>query len=340
MPQTVRTGSAGETVTYLQAQLNMLRPQPPALAVDGIFGPKTHQRVLEFQRAKSLAVDGVVGPKTWAALTAPQPIPAETSRGPTCATGSEASLAFATRLRGALMAAGAGGPAAGSPVGDSALGFVGGGGISGNLSAAAVSLAGLILKPLIGSRYEMPARARYAASLDYSRIYYTDIAGQSDRAFTVAAPVSVVPSIPGLPSGGHIQVINLGPSPKPSTVIHELCHVWQSQHHSVPEQYMANCVACQKRAEATNTVLGKFDSTLAANRDFPSDYPYSAYGYVPGGKLADYGGEQVAQMVENGEAAIVAHVTSKPPGVDADNERSLRLLHVVVQDMRAHGAKM
>ena len=41
-----------------------------ALTADGAFGPKTHDRVLEFQRAHSLAPDGVVGSQTWAGLDA------------------------------------------------------------------------------------------------------------------------------------------------------------------------------------------------------------------------------------------------------------------------------
>lgn len=40
------------------------------LTVDGAFGPKTHDRVLEFQRAHGLAPDGVVGSQTWGRLDA------------------------------------------------------------------------------------------------------------------------------------------------------------------------------------------------------------------------------------------------------------------------------
>lgn len=41
-----------------------------ALKPDGMFGPKTQSRVLEFQRLHKLNPDGVVGTLTWAALEA------------------------------------------------------------------------------------------------------------------------------------------------------------------------------------------------------------------------------------------------------------------------------
>jgi cell wall-associated NlpC family hydrolase len=37
--------------------------------VDGIFGPKTHQATLRFQRKAGLEVDGIIGPKTWQQLS-------------------------------------------------------------------------------------------------------------------------------------------------------------------------------------------------------------------------------------------------------------------------------
>lgn len=42
------------------------------LAVDGIFGPKTHAAVKNYQSANNLQVDGIIGPKTWASLLAGQ----------------------------------------------------------------------------------------------------------------------------------------------------------------------------------------------------------------------------------------------------------------------------
>lgn len=72
---TLKMGSRGMYVAYVQNLLNARIPQAPVLWVDGIFGPKTDQRVRQFQAAKRLDADGIVGPLTWAALEAgPPPI--------------------------------------------------------------------------------------------------------------------------------------------------------------------------------------------------------------------------------------------------------------------------
>jgi peptidoglycan hydrolase-like protein with peptidoglycan-binding domain len=64
---TLRIGSSGNAVAFLQTRLNA-RGATPRLVVDGIFGPKTDAAVRAFQRSRGLVVDGVVGPKTWTAL--------------------------------------------------------------------------------------------------------------------------------------------------------------------------------------------------------------------------------------------------------------------------------
>lgn len=62
---TLKIGSRHTDVKVLQQKLN--------LAIDGIFGPLTHEAVKEFQKAHGLFVDGIVGESTWKALgiTAP-----------------------------------------------------------------------------------------------------------------------------------------------------------------------------------------------------------------------------------------------------------------------------
>jgi peptidoglycan hydrolase-like protein with peptidoglycan-binding domain len=64
----LRQGSQGQYVRVLQQRLKE-RGKP--LAVDGFFGPHTHQLILVFQQEKHLKPDGIVGPKTWLALWAP-----------------------------------------------------------------------------------------------------------------------------------------------------------------------------------------------------------------------------------------------------------------------------
>ncbi len=67
LPPQVGLGSTGSAVKTLQTQLNA-KGANPQLAVDGIFGPKTLEAVLKFQRANGLDDDGIVGPLTWTQL--------------------------------------------------------------------------------------------------------------------------------------------------------------------------------------------------------------------------------------------------------------------------------
>jgi hypothetical protein len=69
MSRYLSNGSVGEDVRNLQRLLNyhLSLPYKP-LVVDGIFGPLTHARVVEFQKLNSLLVDGIVGPQTRKAL--------------------------------------------------------------------------------------------------------------------------------------------------------------------------------------------------------------------------------------------------------------------------------
>ena len=65
--QVKKKGSFGETVKWIQAELN---ESGYDLVVDGDFGSKTDKAVREFQQRHKLTVDGQVGTKTVAALVA------------------------------------------------------------------------------------------------------------------------------------------------------------------------------------------------------------------------------------------------------------------------------
>lgn len=69
---TVKKGSTGSDVTYLQQRLNKMKTylnlSYATLTVDGDFGAKTLAAVKLFQKARNLTVDGIVGTNTWAAL--------------------------------------------------------------------------------------------------------------------------------------------------------------------------------------------------------------------------------------------------------------------------------
>ena len=60
---TVKRGSRGEDVIYLQKQLAVLGYSVGN--VDGLFSVKTLEAVKEFQAESGLDVDGIVGSKTW-----------------------------------------------------------------------------------------------------------------------------------------------------------------------------------------------------------------------------------------------------------------------------------
>jgi peptidoglycan hydrolase-like protein with peptidoglycan-binding domain len=59
LPPTLRLGSTGGDVVFLQAAL---------MAHDGIFGPTTDAVVRAYQSAHGLTVDGICGPQTWRSI--------------------------------------------------------------------------------------------------------------------------------------------------------------------------------------------------------------------------------------------------------------------------------
>lgn len=64
---TVKVGSTGPDVTYLQQRLIALGYLTGT--ADGVFGTGTQAAVIKFQQAKGInPADGEVGPATWAAL--------------------------------------------------------------------------------------------------------------------------------------------------------------------------------------------------------------------------------------------------------------------------------
>ena len=65
----LKAGDQGPLVKQLQERLAGGGFNPGQ--IDGIFGAKTREAVIQFQNSKGLAPDGIVGPQTWGTIIAP-----------------------------------------------------------------------------------------------------------------------------------------------------------------------------------------------------------------------------------------------------------------------------
>ena len=282
MARELSKGSTGQEVRDLQMALNARPPSSlPPLAADGIFGAKTEARVREFQRAKGLTVDGIVGPRTWSAIVGPS-----LRRGcDCCQPESPAGAAFY------------GASAPKRRIGAGASSFR-------NVSAVTEGSDGDDWEPptqRLTADQRATAREVYGDSLDFSLILISSKAGLQNRPFTYAFPFTT----------GIMQIINCGTfNPNRATLIHELCHVWQSQHHSNKFKFMANAVESQGRAAAANAAAVFSDPSIRHNDDFPLFYPFDSYASDASLSFSDLAAEQMASAVEHGRSAIVNHIRS------------------------------
>lgn len=152
-------------------------------------------------------------------------------------------------------------------------------------------LGRLVPKPLSPTQLGI-AVATFGASIDYRRV------------LVVMAP----------PPGGAVGLCYPGPGKfrtlflsnnSRRLLVHELAHVWQSQHHTDSTQYAKNSLASQALAAA----LGQHE-----------------YAYRPGKPFGGYAAEQIAQMVENGHPGVLHQMRLTLPGaVHAGNVASLLL---------------
>lgn len=333
MARMLSSGATGSDVVDLQSRLNNSPPSKlPPLDADGIFGPKTRARVVEFQTSKGLVADGIVGPKTWAALgSGPTPIiPPRT--GIDCGTCDPANKGLVSQIAfafgQALVELGL------IPEGASFNPF-GSGGISLPSLPGLPSLPAIPTFRQLTAAEEATARSVFSASIDFSTVFISDKSGAGNRPFTVAIPVPI--ALTGqFAISGIVQVMNLGKNaaaPGRNLLIHELTHVWQSQHANSKVAFMANSVACQGAAVAANlaalaTAVANLDLSTAnairTNKDFPGFFPFSAYAHVRGNPFNTYAAEQIANQVEHGVSVIVSHVASVSAGaIDGDNTTCL-----------------
>ena len=302
MHKTLRIGSTGADVVLLQNTLNSRLPGVmPALVADGAFGSKTATRVKQYQLSAGLMADGVVGPMTWASLLGGSPNIGG-AVGCDCGSGDPANQGKAEFIKQMYIQAATLAGAFG--VGAFGSESTGGDGV--------LTGFGTTLSPMLVS-WVILADPFFGRSLDVFRIYFTTLTGAGGRPFTVAAPD---------PNGdGFVQIMNLGNAPSNGTIIHELMHCWQSQHSSNPFQFMASAVANQATAVARSGLAAIVDSSVkghtdsAGNSDYPSQFPFSAYAYMPGSDLDAYGAEQAANAVERKDPTVVGTVKGTGKGM-------------------------
>jgi hypothetical protein len=278
-------GSSGGDVSDLQNALNNRPPTSLALLdPDGVFGQKTDARVREFQRYNNLSVDGIVGPITRAALIGDNP---DTNYlGCDCCQPEDIPMSRSVEFTNFLKSRNANsGPL---------FGFTGSAAVSGAASAGSSGP----LRMLTDAQVAV-ARSVYGESLDFSSIFISNKTGIGGRPFTMAFP----------DSSGTVQIMNMGSySPSRNKLIHELGHVWQSQHHSDKYRFMINSVSSMKAALKASSLAVITDPMVSLNKDFPAFFPFDAYAYDPSTPFANLAAEQMAQAIENGESAIVGHV--------------------------------
>jgi peptidoglycan hydrolase-like protein with peptidoglycan-binding domain len=338
MDRLLSFGSTGPDVKEVQAVLNQRPPSALApLAVDGIFGPKTLARVKEFQRNKGLQVDGLVGPQTWRALRAVGPVPPYDDPGPPCGTGDPGNKALGLLVQQMFVAAYAGQNATAKafatgsawprsqPRGVQRVGFA--------ARAPALTfgspIQGLLahFRPLTTTQIAT-ATGVFGSSLDLSAVLLVDLIGVKNRPFTVVVPASSFPAwlAPLMPVESYLIMAGTF-TPSTFYLIHELTHVWQSQHHSDPFAYITNSLANQGLSVAANQVEAKKDPTLKADKRWPMEFPISPYAFVRRKAFGDYAAEQIAQQAGRGISAIVTHLKSVAAwAVDSDNVTSLNVL--------------
>jgi len=314
MFKTLTIGMKGPEVSVLQARLNASGPSELALlSIDGSFWAKTDRRVKEYQRRNGLASDGIVGPKTWGKLLADLPVASSLSCDPCCDNANPDHLNSVNNAA-TFADADISSNASSSAKPNVLLGF----------SIPIPKLPSLPklpsmpkLRPLAGSPEEALMIKAYGTSIDSSTVFMSDKTGLGGRPFTIASPAA--------PLIKPRQIMNVGLSPGNCTIVHELAHVWQSQHAVNPMQYMANSVESQGLAEAANFTLRvkSFDS----------------YGYRPMKKFSEYAAEQIAQQAMNGEVPILLHMRSIPAWrVDPENVTSLATPRI--EDTSVPGVKL
>lgn len=330
----VTPGATGDHVRKIQVALIQL--DGAGIATDGIYGNGTAAAVLAYKRKRNIVnhayqsqADNIVGKMTVAAMDEelaqadrkdPTPYPLRPKRTcGNCLAGNQAhGLSIAQSFIQTLQS-----PSPPSPPSRFAAQPV-----SANFAQVGdpAPPAGSIFRKLNDTQQNR-IKDVYGESVELSTVFLSNKTGIGGLPFTMCLERSDLPFllVPGVgPDVKAIQIINCGTfEPDDDTLIHEMAHVWQSQHHSNPKQFMKASVDSQGMALATNLLLGFTDKSLRHDQ-WPSHFPFSAYAYIPNKVFSDYGVEQVANAIELIDQIVRAHVRSIPKGaVDPQNVASL-----------------
>ena len=304
MPKMLALGATGKDVVRLQELLNQNMPAVmPPLVTDGIFGPKTLARVRAFQTASGLAVDGIVGPQTWGALEAGVAATVPDRTGCNCGQHDPTNRGIGEMIKTLYFRM----VNAAAALGLGAMDNQG----TGTASAGSGPLR------MLTDPQKATLQPYFGDSIDYSTVFISDKSGAQGRPFTVAFP----------DTNQTVQIINAGSfAPSDRTLIHEMMHVWQSQHHSDKYAFMKAAVKCQAAAAAANVTAAANNPMIALNSEWPVQYPFSAYAYSLGTDLDGFGAEQAANAVEHGNSTVCKSVKAAGKNsVNSKNTTSLTL---------------
>ncbi len=283
-------------IKWVQESLNKILNLK--LLVDGDNGKNTRDAIKLFQSKNGLQQLGYVGPKTEAALIKANTLIASAGTTTSAISTSTTTSSTCTSARA----------------------------LPSTISSLLAAIDAMLKKiPLLGysgivtpkiARFltcneEAIANSVFGNSLDYSRIIITNGLGFSGRPFTIAIPIA----------GKYYVIMMLGNLPSSGTLIHELTHAWQSQHHGTnPQAFIKGAVNCQLNAAADSILAKATAFSVAFTRIMPSfispdpfvvknainaGYAASAnedtcaYAYIPGKDFDKYGAEQIAQQVED-----------------------------------------
>ena len=296
--RTLSFGSTGPEVKNLQDRLNALPSSLAALTIDGIFGARTQTRVKEFQRQRKLKADGIVGPLTWAALDQPPTPPAPGPIDPAWVCLCDNGHAAGRAVMGSTTQAA-------TPISE-------GQDPSYRFSLPSLPMPGLT--HLTATNLATPrVWAYFGQSVDFSRVYVTKLLLAGRLACTVSVNVDGLHLGLGMPKSKGtqtIQIMNLGLDPNEDAVIHQLTHVWQCQHCVNPLIVNYNCATSRYLALERNRYAATMDPMLASHRDYPANYPYSAFAHVIEQQALTLSAEQMAQAVQKGEKEAVGRIVS------------------------------